>query len=178
VKPYGFTNFYVLVVTDRGQQRVANMLNAVTQLIHRIHRLYWWLMRPQTHGVRGLVFNEQDEILLVRHRYIKGCYLPGGRVGRREAPLDALKREIREETGLSHLTIERKLGTYQSEQEYKRDTIDVFVARCSGMIQFKPNIEIQQAQFFPLSELPSDVTPATRRRLAEYRGESSIEGRW
>ncbi len=54
-------------------------------------------------GAAVVVFNEQDEILLLKHAY-HGRYpwaLPGGWVNRRETPDVAVVRELREETGLA-----------------------------------------------------------------------------
>jgi 8-oxo-dGTP pyrophosphatase MutT (NUDIX family) len=56
-----------------------------------------------TIGVNGVVFNQQGQVLLLEHvfrsRYPWG--LPGGWVGRRERPQDALQREMMEEVGLA-----------------------------------------------------------------------------
>lgn len=148
------------------------------QLILRIRRFYWWLARPKTHGVRGIVLNDKNEILLVRHRYDRGWFLPGGGVNRNEAATDALIREVSQETGLFDLKIEYQLGTYASEQEYKRDTIDVFVIRASGTLASRLDVEIQEAKFFLFSAIPKDTSPATYRRIAEYRKESPVHSQW
>jgi nucleoside triphosphatase len=51
--------------------------------------------------VGALVFNEEDQILLVKTHKWKGKYtIPGGHVELGESLLEALKREIREEIGL------------------------------------------------------------------------------
>ena len=143
------------------------MLNFCFKVAHYLRYPYYYLARPETYGIRGIILNERAELLLVKHRYLPGWYLLGGGIGRNETPEDALRREILEEVGLS-ATIEERFGTYTSEHEYKRDTIHVFICRVSGEVTKKLGLELQEARFFPQSALPSDLSPATCRRLEEY----------
>lgn len=154
------------------------MLNALMRLVNAIRRLYWWLVRPKTRGVRGIVLNDHGEILLARHRYLKGWYLPGGKVGRKEDAPTALQREIQEETGIKGALVGHLVGTYTSEQEYKRDSIEVFFVRVSDSLSQRLDLEVEDARFFPIDSLPSDISPATQRRIAEYRQELPISAAW
>lgn len=49
----------------------------------------------------GIVLSGDDNVLLVRHREL-GCWLyPGGHIDANEDPVQAVLREVREETGLT-----------------------------------------------------------------------------
>lgn len=154
------------------------MLNELMRALHSFRRSYWWLGPPESHSVRAIVVNDENEFLLVLHRYQKGWFLPGGGVRRRELGTDAIRRVVREETGLSNLRIQDHLGTYHSQNEYKHDAIDVFVCRVAGALTPRRDLEIQEARSFPIADMPFDTSPVTRRRIAEYWKEAVITGKW
>lgn len=146
-------------------------MNALLRMVHALQRLYWRLFRPNTRGVKGIVVNLVGEVLLMRHCYEKGWHLPGGGVRRAEDTWDALMREVREETGISDIQHNGHLGTYLNLREYKRDTIEVFIATTTAREASSKSVEVEDAQFFLLSAPPEYLSPGTKRRLAEFRGE-------
>lgn len=97
---------------------------------------------------------------------------------RRELAAGAIRREVRKETGLSNLRIEGRLGTYHSRREYKHDIIEVFVCRASAALTPRRALEVQEARFLPIANMPLATSPATRRRIAEYRKEAVITNEW
>lgn len=153
------------------------MLRPVATLLNRALRLYWRIRRPVTFGVRAIVLHRDGRLLLVKHTYDRYWYLPGGGRKRDEDPEAAIVREIEEEVGITALAIERKLGTYFSEREGKRDTIDVFVARAEefGRLQ---RLEIAACEWFRPDALPPDASPATQRRVAEFLRLRPVEAGW
>lgn len=78
---------------------------ALLRLAHQagIHvlRVWWFVARPHTHGVKLVVWSG-DQVLFVRHTYgnRRAWELPGGGRRRGESAPDAARREAREELGL------------------------------------------------------------------------------
>lgn len=123
------------------------------KLIYPAMRLYWYLVRPRTEGVKALILRNNTELLLVRHSYTPEKYsLPGGGVKRGESAEVALRREIQEEIGLDTVSL-GFMGRVVSEREFKHDEISVYRVLCNGNIQID-EVEIIEAGYFPLSALP------------------------
>jgi 8-oxo-dGTP diphosphatase len=54
-------------------------------------------------GIKAIIKNPNNQILLLKRRHLDYWDLPGGRVQEGEEPLAALTREVQEETGLDKL---------------------------------------------------------------------------
>lgn len=143
--------------------------------LHGVHLV----SRPMTLGVRGAVFDEAGRVFLVRHTYVSGWHMPGGGVDPGEAAVDALKREVLEEGNLELLDPPELVAVYFNRNASNRD--HVLFYRCGAFRQTaptKPNAEIAETGFFSLDELPDGATDATRRRLADLRGDGPIDLHW
>ena len=139
---------------------------------HRARRLVWRLLGPRTIGVRGVVFDGEGRVLVVRHTYGQSWWhLPGGGVKRRESLAAACLRELREEVGVS---VEEGIdglelfGTYSNLAEGKSDHVSVFVVRRWTRDDHGAG-EIAASRFVALDDPPSDLSPGTKRRLLELR---------
>ena len=145
------------------------------------YRLYARIRRPLTLGARVLVVAPDGRIALVRHRYDGVWHLPGGGLNRREGFHAAALRELREETGLTDVTVERTLGAYLSLVEGKDDNIVLYIARVAAAPPLAPGdaAEIDAADWFAPDALPDTISPGSARRVAEYLGHGPPgEGRW
>jgi len=154
-----------------------SILSLATRLTHRLRALSWRLFRPTTVGVRALVLDERGHVLLVRHSYTNGWFLPGGGVSRGESVGAALRRELEEEVGLELTDAPRLLGMYSSTAEGKSDHIGVFIVS-RWRRQSKRNAEITETGFFDPKALPDGVSPGTRRRVGEHLGLRSVDYAW
>ena len=153
------------------------MLRPVATFINRSLRLYWRITKPVTFGARAVVLGPDGRLLLVKHTYDRYWYLPGGAMKRGEEPEAAVRREAMEEIGIAELRIERRLGTFVSTREGKRDTITVFVAHAAAVGK-RQRLEIAAAEWFAPDAPPPDASPATQRRVAEYLGRKTIDAVW
>ena len=143
-------------------------------------RAYWRLRRPLTLGVRAIVTGEDLRVMLVRHTYKDGWYLPGGGVKRRETLVQALRRELREEVGVTCPSDDSSigvLGSYSASGEGKRDHVTVFVVRSWRQVECRSR-EIAEVRLCDPLALPDAVSPATRRRLEEFSVARTVDHRW
>jgi 8-oxo-dGTP pyrophosphatase MutT (NUDIX family) len=151
--------------------------------MNRLHRLgylslraWWWITRPQSAGVRVLLVRD-GQVLLVKHTYRPEWHMPGGGVDRGESLEQAARREALEEAGATLGNVEL-LGVYSNFWNRRTDHVAVFVCTRFSVSE-EHDWEIEQLRWFPLDQLPADLSPGTARRLAEYRaGERPGFGRW
>lgn len=140
---------------------------------------YWRLIRGQTLGVQGMVIRSGTEVLLVRQSYAPGWQFPGGGVERSEHLVDALERELLEETGIAIHGEPRLHGIFSNIREFKGDRIVVYIVEHWRQItEPRSKLEILEQRFFSINSLPSDLTDGARRRIAEVFGSCAISAEW
>jgi 8-oxo-dGTP pyrophosphatase MutT (NUDIX family) len=135
------------------------------RVAHRLLRIWWFLRRPQMRGVK-CVLTDGENVLLVRHTYGKPEWdLPGGGIKRDERPLEAARREVEEELGLS-LDGWRALGSVASSEYYRHDTIYCFQVELNGKSLNIDRAELDTAQWFSRRQLPRERGRYVNRILA------------
>lgn len=119
-------------------------------------RAYWFVVRPRVVGVKCVLTNG-DDVLLVRHTYGNRAWdLPGGTVRRREVPRDAAEREMQEELGrrIEHWT---SLGELYVNTNHHDDNLHLFQARVADRALDLNLTELAEAGWFPRDSLPTDL---------------------
>ena len=127
-------------------------------------------------GVRGILVDEQRGLLLQRRADSGHWGLPAGVVDVGDSVLDALSREVHEETGL---TVERAelFGiyteprfsvTYPNGDEVQTFTVAFLVREWSGELSADSD-EVLDVRFFPLDALPQNLYPIHRETIDDYR---------
>ena len=136
------------------------------RLVYLAYQVYCFFFRPLTLGVRIMMIQD-GKVLLVRHTYLDGWYMPGGGVKRRETLDQAARREAHEEVGaqLNEISL---LGAYTHFLEWKSDHNILFLSN-DFTLNGGHDREIAEVRFFPLDHLPGNLYPSHRRRLDEYQ---------
>lgn len=145
----------------------------------RLMHIYFRFARPMTLGVRAIVADSDNRVLLVRHTYVSGWHLPGGGVEPGETMLEALAREILEEGAVRMRAPAILHGMYFNRSASPRDHVAVYVMRDFEVLGARPpDREIAQAGFFARDALPDGVTRATLARLAEALDGAPADAFW
>jgi ADP-ribose pyrophosphatase YjhB (NUDIX family) len=132
---------------------------------YRVMRVVWLLTRPRVRGVK-CVITDGDQILLVRHTYGSSKWdLPGGTHKRHETPAQTASREMAEELDL-HISDWIEMGEVPAMIHHRRETLQCFRVEVSGPPIRIDRGEIAAARWFARSELPADVAPHTISVLA------------
>jgi ADP-ribose pyrophosphatase YjhB (NUDIX family) len=134
--------------------------------------------RGMTLGVRGVAVDGEGRVLLVKHTYVHGWWLPGGGVERGQAAEDALIREMREEAGLIVEGRPRLVSVHSNERYFRGDHVLVYRMDRFTMTERSSHGEIAEIGWFDPTALPDDAHRSTRARLAEVFGGVEATTEW
>lgn len=141
------------------------------RLAYRVLRVWWFLRRPAHDGAVVAIWHG-ERILMLRHSYRRRLGWPGGGMGRGEAPLDAARREIKEELGLD---VEEDALVYIGETmqrwEYRRDRVWIFELSLGAAPRLRlDRREVVGAEFMtPEAALALEIAPFIRTYLESRR---------
>jgi len=138
------------------------------RVAYRLLRAYWFLLRPSTNGVKCVLTNG-DEVLLVRHTYGDRRWdLPGGALRASEDPEQAARREMAEELGIELAGL-RSLGALEARVDHRNDHLHCFHAELNAPVIRLELAELSAARWFPREQLPAQVARFVKPILARAR---------
>ena len=109
----------------------------------------------------GAIVVRDDALLMIRRGQepAKGLWsLPGGHLEHGEYLADAVRREVKEETGLD-VTAGELVGIFEVVGDTHYVILDFF-ARAEGEADPSPSSDVDEVRWVPLVEVPSlDCTP-------------------
>ena len=142
------------------------MKSLILRFIYLGFKIYCFIFRPVRMGVRVLMIQD-DKVLLIRHTYLNGWFMPGGGLNRNESLEQAARREAKEETGaeLGEITL---LGIFTNYIQWKTDHTVVFLCKDFNIIG-ESDAEIAEMKQFSLSELPEYIYKSHRKLLEAYK---------
>lgn len=137
------------------------------RLAHGLRRSWWRLRKPEIRGCRIIALDAAGRVLLIRHSYGSGKWMPpGGGVGRGEAPVAAASRELAEETACTlHDAVE--IATVVELLHGARNRVHVVAGRTLDD-PVPDGREVIEAAFFALDALPERMPAIIRAGLAGW----------
>jgi 8-oxo-dGTP diphosphatase len=144
-----------------------------------VRRAGVWLTQPRFAVTVGAVIaDEQGRVLLLRHVLRKGSGwgVPGGFLVAGEQPEEAIRRELREETGLELDSVE--LAFVRSLRHVQQVEI---IFRCrmraAALEGLEKGFEIDRAEWFTRDALPEGFSADQRRLIERALGEGAVNAR-
>ncbi len=130
--------------------------------------MWWFVWRPVHQAARVIIIN-QDQVLMIRHTYGFDTWtFPGGKAESQESPEAVAKREVSEEVGIVLDKVEL-IGSYQFDSDYKTGTMYVLKSMVNNSSFNIDPVEIAEAKWFPLNNLPIEMGPNAKKIFSLYK---------
>ena len=124
-------------------------------------------VHKKNQSVAGVIFKDQfSEVLLIKRMDVPVWVLPGGGIEEGESLVDALTREMLEETGF-HVSVKRKVGEFHPKNKLTQLThvYECTILHGSAMT----GDETADIQFFSLNSLPKLMPPPYHEWISDAR---------
>lgn len=118
----------------------------------------------------GLIFDQQNRILLCHRRDYNLWNVPGGTTEAGEAPWETVIRELKEETGLD-VEIVRLAGIYNKSE--KNELVFSFVCKIKGG-ELTLNEEADKIEYFDVNKIPVNISPKQIARIHDVLTEKDL----
>lgn len=119
-------------------------------------RAYWLVAHPTTHGVKCLL-TDGEQVLLVRHTYGRREWdLPGGSMKRGESPDTAARREMSEELGVN-VDDWTTLAEMVVDDLQRHDQVQYMTAELSSPQLVIDRGELAEVRWFSRRQLPAGL---------------------
>lgn len=122
-------------------------------------------MHQVTIGAHAVIFDERARVLLCHRTDADLWNLPGGGVEQGETPIDAVIREVWEETGFT-VEVDRLVGIYTKPDD--NDHTFSFLCRITGG-EARLNDEADKIEYVPVACLPENIVPNHVVRIQHAR---------
>ena len=142
------------------------ILRTAARAFHKLLTVGWFFRRPKTFGAHAIALTPAGRIVFVRLWYAPGWRLPGGGRAADEPATDAALRELREEIGMVSHGAVTPACEFEEEVDFKQDTCSLVIVRD---VEYRPkrwSWEVEAVCEASPEDLPSDISPQTRRWLA------------
>jgi 8-oxo-dGTP pyrophosphatase MutT (NUDIX family) len=127
-------------------------------------------------GVRAIILNGRDELLLQQRADMDFWCLPSGAVELHETALEALKREVMEETGLEVRRAEPMALYSGPSQRFRYPNGDEIQNFCVAFVVrdwvglCKPDgVEGSEVRFWPIDALPDNLVPIHAQTVDDFK---------
>lgn len=152
------------------------LLGIVYKLSYPLARVYWFITRPTSEGVRCVIQTEDgSQVLLITHTYGNASYsVPGGGINIGESPEAAARRETLEEVGIETRKLEYVTSLLYTK-EYRHDTVHIVRATAATTNLKIDTAEIKSADWYSVDNLPENISPVIKPFLPLSEHSSLID---
>lgn len=123
-----------------------------------------------------------DHVLIVRHRFSKEWSIPGGMIKKKESFSEGLRRELREELGVTLPDFLEKLGRYYEKAFLYFRVFEIYIARVEDSFEVKKvqAFEVEDYLWVKISDYDSyRMSPEIKKRFQDLlSGSVNIDGAW